>query len=232
MDAKLSQDPKKAGDRAVGKLRASGTAGTSYTLYDAGVKPQKSERGSKPRKQLGVVDFLYGAVGPGHFRVAVPTVNEAGVAREFKEIPVSSSATVVHEGAADLHAAALAHDRSSVIELGNKTPEWDEATKAHQLRFGGRVKLASTKNFQAALVQPTESTVTQKDWKGAGGPVVLQFGRVARDRFIMDVSYPLSIFQGFAITIATLDPKLAENAGYEKLRSHRNDGMFGSGSAR
>jgi hypothetical protein len=48
--------------------------------------------------------------------------------------------------------------------------------------------------------------------------VILQFGRVDKDRFCMDVKYPLSVFQAFSICISMLDKgKIADRKGYELL---------------
>ena len=56
--------------------------------------------------------------------------------------------------------------------------------------------MASVKNFQ--LVEDQESD-----------KVVLQFGRVGKDSFTMDVQYPLSIFQAYAICLSSFDYKIA-----------------------
>lgn len=50
---------------------------------------------------------------------------------------------------------------------------------------------------------------------------MLQYGRVGRDRFTMDVAYPLSPLQGFAICLASVDRKWAEHKTYERYRTWR-----------
>ena len=57
--------------------------------------------------------------------------------------------------------------------------------------------MASVKNFQLVAADDTE------------GPVLLQFGRTARDEFTMDVAHPLSLRQAFAICLSSFDSKLA-----------------------
>ena len=64
------------------------------------------------------------------------------------------------------------------------------------LNFNGRVTMASVKNFQ--LVDPDEQNA-----------VVLQFGRVAKDEFTMDLQWPLSPLQAFGITLSSFDSKIA-----------------------
>ena len=51
-----------------------------------------------------------------------------------------------------------------------------------------------------------------------GDEVVLQFGRVGKNKFNMDVSYPLSPFQAFAVCVACMDGKLADRQGFELIR--------------
>ena len=45
--------------------------------------------------------------------------------------------------------------------------------------------------------------------------VALQFGRVGKNKFTMDLKYPLNPFQAFCICVACLDNKLADRKGYE-----------------
>ena len=67
---------------------------------------------------------------------------------------------------------------------------------AYVLNFNGRVTMASVKNFQ--LVDPDEQNA-----------VVLQFGRVAKDEFTMDMQWPITPFQAFAVTLSSFDSKIA-----------------------
>jgi MFS family permease len=80
--------------------------------------------------------------------------------------------------------------------LINKPPRWNEQVGAYVLNFNGRVTMASVKNFQ--LVDPDEQNA-----------VVLQFGRVGKDDFTMDLQYPISPFQAFAVTLSSFDSKIA-----------------------
>jgi hypothetical protein len=40
-------------------------------------------------------------------------------------------------------------------------------------------------------------------------PIAVQFGRVAKDEFTMDMQWPISPFQAFAITLSSFDSKIA-----------------------
>ena len=78
----------------------------------------------------------------------------------------------------------------------NKPPRWNESVGAYVLNFHGRVTMASVKNFQ--LVDPDEQ-----------GEVLLQFGRTDTHSFNMDLRWPLSPLQAFAITLSSFDSKIA-----------------------
>jgi hypothetical protein len=84
----------------------------------------------------------------------------------------------------------------SVVSLCNKVPQWNDETQSFVLNFNGRVSLASVKNFQIVHNMDLEH-------------IALQFGRVALNEFSLDVQYPFSLFQAFAISLTSFDSKLA-----------------------
>mmetsp|Transcript_9722 Transcript_9722/g.21654 ORF Transcript_9722/g.21654 Transcript_9722/m.21654 type:complete len:638 (+) Transcript_9722:1618-3531(+) len=84
-----------------------------------------------------------------------------------------------------------------LLALQNRQPWWNFELGAFVLNFGGRVSVASVKNFQLC-------ERTQQDH------VMLQFGRIrGRHAFTMDFQYPLTAFQAFAIAISSLQSKIA-----------------------
>ncbi|VDD75406.1 unnamed protein product [Mesocestoides corti] len=85
---------------------------------------------------------------------------------------------------------------SSVIELHNKRPMWNEGTQSYVLNFHGRVTQPSVKNFQL-IDQEDESNI------------LMQFGKISSDVFTMDYTYPLTALQAFGIAISSLTGKLA-----------------------
>ncbi len=82
----------------------------------------------------------------------------------------------------------------------------------------GRVTESSVKNFQ--LCCPDSDTPDD---------VVLQFGRVGKHRFTMDLKYPLSPYQAFSICVSCLDGKIADRKGYEYIRKFTG-GSSGAGA--
>ncbi|GMH73569.1 hypothetical protein TrST_g7164 [Triparma strigata] len=87
-----------------------------------------------------------------------------------------------------------AHSR--VLGFRNVDPVWNDDVSAFTLNFAGRVTYPSVKNFKLKAL--------------GGGPdelIVMQFGKVGRDGFQMDLSHPLSVLQGFCIALANLEYK-------------------------
>ncbi|CAM9186240.1 unnamed protein product [Heterosigma akashiwo] len=177
----------------LGKLRAN-FVGTEFQVYDDGVNPKDLDAvgasADQARRELGVVLYasnMLGSRGPRKMQVFVPQVDPQGRAREFR--PASG-----REG--DMLGAVKREDLTDLIYLINKPPRWNDEVGAYVLNFNGRVTMASVKNFQLIEGERPED-------------VLLQFGRVAKDKFTMDFQWPLSPFQAFAITLSSFDSKIA-----------------------
>ena len=88
-------------------------------------------------------------------------------------------------------------DDFGLMSLQNRPPWWNVDLAAFVLNFGGRVSVASVKNFQLCDREDHEN-------------IMLQFGRIdGRHSFTMDFSYPLSPVQAFAISISSLQSKIS-----------------------
>lgn len=89
------------------------------------------------------------------------------------------------------------NDNFGLMSLQNRPPWWNVDLGAFVLNFGGRVSVASVKNFQLCDRDDHEN-------------IMLQFGRIeGRHSFTMDFSYPLSPVQAFAISISSLQSKIS-----------------------
>jgi hypothetical protein len=91
---------------------------------------------------------------------------------------------------------------ADLVVLRNKAPRWNEALGAYCLNFGGRVTVASVKNFQ--LVADCSG-----DSGGAEDAIVMQFGKASGDTFTCDFRWPLCALQAFALCLSSFDGKLA-----------------------
>ncbi|CAN1814093.1 Tubby-like F-box protein 2 [Linum perenne] len=91
------------------------------------------------------------------------------------------------------------------LVLKNRAPRWHEQLQCWCLNFRGRVTVASVKNFQlSAAFEPHHNVLAEEHER-----VLLQFGKIGKDIFTMDYSYPLSAFQAFAICLSSFDTKPA-----------------------
>jgi tubby-related protein 1 len=88
-------------------------------------------------------------------------------------------------------------DDFGLLALQNRPPWWNIELGSFVLNFGGRVSVASVKNFQLC-------DRTDQDY------IMLQFGRIqGRHSFTMDFQYPLTAVQAFAIAISSLQSKIS-----------------------
>ena len=68
--------------------------------------------------------------------------------------------------------------------------------QAFVLNFNGRVDKASVKNFQ--LIDEFDDN-----------KIYMQFGRIGKQNFNLDVAFPYSLFQCFGIALSSFDFKFA-----------------------
>jgi hypothetical protein len=85
-----------------------------------------------------------------------------------------------------------------LLALQNRPPWWNAELGSFVLNFGGRVSVASVKNFQLCIRTNPDS-------------IMLQFGRIhgGRHSFTMDYSHPLTTVQAFSIAISSLQSKIS-----------------------
>eukprot|EP00916_Digyalum_oweni_P006207 GHVL01010718.1.p1 GENE.GHVL01010718.1~~GHVL01010718.1.p1 ORF type:complete len:278 (-),score=26.69 GHVL01010718.1:287-1120(-) len=76
------------------------------------------------------------------------------------------------------------------IRLKTKEPRWNSDVECLVLEFKGRTIQPSAKNFQLSLAKKPEY-------------IIMQFGKVTSNVFILDFRYPLSIIQAFSLALST-----------------------------
>lgn len=178
--------------------------GTCFTLYDNGRDPQKIAKIQDAvssddlvvrnvlqiREELGCVTYEPNrtSVGPRKMRVVIPDVDENGVSSKVVRPMSRQDRLVTRLSSGDL---------KDLMKFSNREPVFREDLGAYCLDFGGRVSMASVKNFQ--LINTEDPSMGN----------ILQFGRVADDMFTMDFQWPLSPFQAFSICLSSCDTKLA-----------------------
>ena len=129
-----------------------------------------------------------GSNGPRKLKILIPRVDpETNKPRVFSPYRKSEglSARIERDSTPDC------------VCLVNKKPRWSDSVGAYVLNFNGRVTMASVKNFQLVEKGSDEETV------------ILQFGRIGKNKFSMDYRWPMSAYQAFAICLSAFDGKLA-----------------------
>ena len=116
--------------------------------------------------------------------------------RRLKSLQLQQGANTTETNGVDALGNS-AEDDYGLISLQNRPPWWNVEIGAFVLNFGGRVSVASVKNFQLCDRDDHDN-------------IMLQFGRIeGRHSFTMDFSYPLSPIQAFAISISSLQSKIS-----------------------
>jgi tubby-related protein 1 len=178
----------------LGKLR-SNFVGTEFVIYDKGINPKEVDDESASislmtvRQELGVVLYesnILGSRGPRKMVAIVPSVRKDGTRAVFR--PVTDKDGILAKYKSD--------NGQDMTVLSNKPPKWNDQVGAYVLNFQGRVTMASVKNFQLVSQEDAET-------------VILQFGRVGKDTFTMDLQNPLSPLQAYAICLSSFDYKFA-----------------------
>mmetsp|Transcript_11254 Transcript_11254/g.27673 ORF Transcript_11254/g.27673 Transcript_11254/m.27673 type:complete len:658 (-) Transcript_11254:359-2332(-) len=190
-------DHDKNSDGIIGKLR-SNFLGTEYMIYDHGKNPEYDDSyydeksDGTIRCELGAILYTattsLGSKGPRKMKACIGKVGEDGNASKLWQ-PTNKNDDRM---ATCLRKSCLL---DNLVCLENKPPSWNDEVGAYVLNFNGRVTMASVKNFQLC-----EKNDEQEQ--------IMQFGRVGKDEFSLDVQWPMSLFQAFAVALSSFDSKL------------------------
>lgn len=157
----------------LGKVR-SNFVGTEFVGYDKGLNPKDLDEESASismmsvRQELCAVFYesnILGSKGPRKMTAVIPNVKKDGQRTMWK--PMKQEESILQR---------YKNQPSSpdFMPLVNKTPKWNDQVGAYVLNFNGRVTQASVKNFQLIHIDDPET-------------VLLQFGRIGKDTFTMDI---------------------------------------------
>ncbi|KAG0374372.1 hypothetical protein BGX24_010482 [Mortierella sp. AD032] len=173
-------------------------SGISNIGANNGVKTGQQDQNAKTeiqnttvpvRQELGAVIYnpnVLGLKGPRKMTILMNTMTAEGDMVERRPTQVKDT----------LIGRMTDRDMSDLLVLRNKSPQWNDDTNSFVLNFGGRVSLASVKNFQ--IVHDNDLDY-----------IIMQFGKTAQDNFTMDCQYPMTPFQAFAFALTSFDAKLA-----------------------
>jgi hypothetical protein len=179
----------KHSERYIGKLRSRDK--NKYTIY------HKYEKGAVVKPELGAVLVTQEDNLPVRTFVTIPTVSNSGSEMTIDpHYPQNEEDTLKERTSHFLRGGASSLDQSRTQLLANEqpTPRYDnEGNVQFTMKFGGRVKVASVKNFK--LKSPDD------------GKLVFQFGKTDDRSFILDFAAPFSAFSAFATAITHFEMK-------------------------
>ena len=196
-------DHDKESSNILGKLRGN-FHDTEYILYDNGKNPEDCTQDSRgqadARVELGAITYspttsTSGSKGPRMISVCINKMDKDGNPTKTWQ-PSHKCDESMLDCLKKIDKGEPCTNDKHVTHLQSKSPAWDKKLQRFFLNFNGRVTRASVKNFQL---------VNDDDEKG---DVCLQFGRTGKDEFILDVGWPLSLFQGFALALSSFDSKV------------------------
>ncbi|CAI0462086.1 unnamed protein product [Linum tenue] len=202
----VANDFSRSSNNYIGRLR-SNFLGTKFTILDRQSSYEAPTQSGKRTSRNGFHSRQPSSRTPSS-SYTIGTINyELNVLRTrgprrmhcvMNSIPVSS----VEEESPMVIPGSLGEP----LILKNRAPRWHEQLQCWCLNFRGRVTVASVKNFQLiAAYEPHHHNVPAAEHDR----VLLQFGKIGKDIFSMDYSYPLSAFQAFALCLSSFDTKPA-----------------------
>ena len=190
---------KNANDGYLGRLR-SNIKGNMYFIFDNGCKPEEQKKfpSENLRRQLGSILYdsdSFKNKDQRQIKVYLPLISKDKCPKNVASWPD----TEMKKQSIDFE-----YQQQKIHKINRRafTPEEEanqimyfQSNPGTTMDFGGRVSAPSKKNFQI-----TDDFDKKK--------IYIQFGRAGKQSFNMDVSYPFSVFQAFAICLSTFDYKI------------------------
>lgn len=207
------KDFTKDGEHFLGKFRGNMTC-TEYVLYGAGRSPKKASTGADLREEILAIRFRKPGNAPRKMEVVVPRTGEDGVRCVHRPTDEKGRDSLVSIWNGDQENAPQGDSHPSIrpgwhamnappMLFTNHPPVWDERKQTFTINFHGRVRHASSKNFQLVAADEGFEEVSDR-------PLYLQFGRWDDEVFNLDFAHPLSPLQAFAAALSTFDARLHE----------------------
>ncbi|CAD8119260.1 unnamed protein product [Paramecium sonneborni] len=163
-----------------------GIVENSFNLYDNGNDPNKTDRLETSRREYAVYSYKKSSLGLKSINVLIPSIVN-GQPQDFKPITQNDG----------IQKAFNQSQNENVMQLVSRLPVFCEEKNAYQLKFTQRVRSPSNKNFIII------SNNQQNDQE-----FLMQFGKCGDKYYNLDICYPLSILQAFALCITQFEIKL------------------------
>ncbi|XP_028792059.1 tubby-like protein 8 isoform X1 [Neltuma alba] len=164
--------------------------GSKYHIWDQGYRHNSHDK--QPKPPLAVVMFIpTAATCTGSYR------SMRAYVPKHQSMSLKNITQVQH-----IKGLPIDWERKfdKVHQLFSRVPLYNKTSKQFELDFKdkGRAELRiqrSVKNFQLTLEENGKQTI-------------LQLGRVGKSKFVMDYRYPLTGYQAFCLSLASIDTKL------------------------
>jgi hypothetical protein len=186
MGEEKMEELNKHSERYIGKLRS--RAKNVFTIF------HKYDKGAMVKPEMGAIFVTQEDNLPVRTFVTVPKAAEDMTVNAH--YPQNEEDTLKDRTQQFLRGSTSRLDQSKTTMLANEqpTPRYDDQGNVQfTMKFGGRVKVASVKNFK--LKNPDT------------GKLVLQFGKTDERSFILDFAAPFSAFSAFATAITHFEMK-------------------------
>lgn len=134
---------------------------------------------------------VYDCEGNESKAICVVGFNSNTLGNSVRKITASIPRVEIHES----KGIFVSEHPTDVELLKSKEPVWNKRLKHYVLNFNGRARIPSIKNFQ--LIDPEKPDY-----------IMMQYGKMNKDVFSLDVRFPLSPLQAFGLAIASVDDKL------------------------
>lgn len=193
------------GDEPIGKLK-SDSSGTEFVLFGPGVNASRlslwdddAREHTQVRQQLASISYSRTVVAKSTFLSATYGPRAVVCRLKVADLQRPEEATRAHT-------------------LRNKPPTWDARQQTWALDFGGRAPMVSSKNVQLHL----EQTESQGEPSAEHSPSslrypqgVLQVGKVSRNAFTVDYTWPLTGLQALGIALSAFEPKRSSKGPFD-----------------
>eukprot|EP00826_Nyctotherus_ovalis_P009165 TRINITY_DN1240_c0_g1_i18.p1 TRINITY_DN1240_c0_g1~~TRINITY_DN1240_c0_g1_i18.p1 ORF type:complete len:387 (+),score=65.88 TRINITY_DN1240_c0_g1_i18:107-1267(+) len=173
-----------SGDRGskgyIGKLR-SNLGANEFNLFGEGANPKSGLRAGQVRTQHASIIYCSKSLlgtRRENVDILIPKILENGSYHTWR--PMS-------EGEYMIPCFKRAYN-NDLICLRNKPSEWDQSLQAYVSTIKNPLIKASVKNLQ--IVNPHNDKL------------VLEFGRIGSESFLLEVAHPFSVFQAFGICLS------------------------------
>ncbi|EGR32719.1 hypothetical protein IMG5_073140 [Ichthyophthirius multifiliis] len=160
----------------IGKIKGNSSK-IQYIIYDNGENPKKCILQEKIREEWGIVQQFYDENKQIQIKFIIP-----GIQNDYQQYNLKKQSLI----------EAQNQNKDNFIQLFKKKQPWYDNFQNFVKDYNGRASIGSVKNMQIYMENDLNN-------------IVLQIGKDKENEFNIDVKYPFSIFQAYAIALYQFD---------------------------